>query len=104
MTNGIRGLLHLGIVRLAIVGLYGVPLISICGRAVWLIYIVWWGTDGGLLFSHGTGGGGAAALGTTRERACLPASSDDREHARGDGARGSSATGWVEPVGGLRMA
>ena len=29
-------------------------------------------------------GGGAAAPGTARERACLPAGSDDREPARGD--------------------
>src|SRR3984893_16573827 len=34
----------------------------------------------GILFSRRTGGGRAAALGTTRERACLPAGSDDREH------------------------
>ena len=42
--------------------------------------------DAGIFFSQRTGGGGAAALGTTRERACVPAGSDDREHARGEEA------------------
>ena len=37
----------------------------------------------GILFSQRTGSGRAAALGTTGERACVPAGSDDREHARG---------------------
>src|SRR5207302_5572091 len=55
--------------------------------------------NAGILFSQRPGGGGAAALGTTGKRACVPAGSDDREHARGDGARGSGAAGWVEPVG-----
>src|SRR5437879_12890297 len=60
--------------------------------------------NAGILCSQRPGGGGAAALGTTGKRACVPAGSDDREHARGDGARGSGAAGWVEPVGGLRVA
>ena len=46
----------------------------------------------------------AAARGTRRERAGLPAGSDDREHARGDGAWGGGAAGWAEPVSGLRLA
>jgi hypothetical protein len=36
--------------------------------------------------------------------ACLPAGSDDREYARGDGARGRGAAGGAEPVSGLRVA
>src|SRR6516162_7336585 len=48
--------------------------------------MVWGMDDAGILLSQRTGGGRVAALGTTRERACLPAGSDDREHARGDGA------------------
>jgi hypothetical protein len=47
--------------------------------------------DAGIFLSQRTGGGGAAAPGATGERACVPAGSDDREHARGDGARGSGA-------------
>src|SRR3954453_15945907 len=39
--------------------------------------------NAGILFSQRPGGGGAAALGTTGKRACVPAGSDDREHARG---------------------
>ena len=37
--------------------------------------------DAGILLSQRTWSGGAAALGTARERACLPAGSDDREPA-----------------------
>ena len=42
--------------------------------------------DASILLSQRTGGGRAAAFGTARERAGVPAGSDDREHARGDGA------------------
>src|SRR6516162_6058493 len=84
--------------------LYRLPMIPRCGRVNRQAYHVWGMEDAGILFSQRTGGGRAAALGTTRERACLPAGSDDREHARGDGAWGSGAAGWAEPVSGLRMA
>ena len=84
--------------------LYRLPVIPRCGRVNRQAYHVWGMEDAGILFSQRTGGGRAAALGTTRERACLPAGSDDREHARGDGAWGSGAAGWAEPVSGLRMA
>ena len=42
--------------------------------------------DAGLLLSQRTGCGGAAALSPRRERACVPAGSDDRQPARRDGA------------------
>ena len=66
--------------------LYRVPVIPRCGRVDRQVYHVWGMGDAGLLLSQRTGGGRAAAVGTTRERACLPAGSDDRKHARGDGA------------------
>ena len=66
--------------------LYRLPVISICGRVIRQAYHVWGMGDAGILFSQRTGGGQAAVLGTTRERAGLPAGSDDRQHARGDGA------------------
>src|SRR6266404_1479230 len=66
--------------------LYRLPVISICGRVIRQAYHVWGMGDAGILFSQRTGGGRAAVLGTTRERAGLPAGSDDRQHARGDGA------------------
>src|SRR5712671_6638570 len=84
--------------------LYRLPVIPRCSRVIRQAYHVWGIDNAGILFSQRTGGGGAAALGTTGKRACVPAGSDDREHARGDGARGSGAAGWVEPVGGLRVA
>ena len=65
---------------------YRLPVISICGRVIRQAYHVWGVDDAGILLSQRTGGGRAAALGATRERACLPAGSDDRQHARGDGA------------------
>ncbi len=71
---------------LALLVLYRLPVISICGRVIRQAYHVWGVDDAGILLSQRTGGGRAAALGTTRERAGLPAGSDDREHARGDGA------------------
>ena len=46
-------------------------------------------------FAARTGSGRAAALGTTRERARLPAGSDDRQHARGHGHAGRGAAGWA---------
>src|SRR6266478_5367989 len=66
--------------------LYGLPGIPRCGRVIRQAYHVWGIGDASVLLSQRTGGGGAAALGTRRERAGLPASPDDREHARGDGA------------------
>src|SRR5438270_9497484 len=84
--------------------LYRLPVKPRCGRANRQGYHVWGIGDGGILFSRRTWGGRATALGTRRERACLPAGSDDREHARGDGASGSSAAGGAEPVGGVRVA
>jgi adenylate cyclase len=66
--------------------LYRLPVMPRCGRVNRQAYHVWGMDDAGILFSQRTGGGRAAAFGTTRERACLPAGSDDREHARGDGA------------------
>src|SRR5271156_1943217 len=84
--------------------LYQLPVIPRCGRVIRRSYHVWGMDDAGIFLSQRTGRGGAAALGATGERACVPAGSADREHARGDGARGSGAAGWVEPVGGLRVA
>src|SRR5436305_15301615 len=84
--------------------LYRLPVIPRCGRVFRRAYDVWGMDNAGILFSQPPGGVGAAALGTTGKRACVPAGSDDRELARGDGARGSGAAGWVEPVGGLRVA
>jgi hypothetical protein len=49
-------------------------------------FCLWHSDDAGILLSQRTWSGRAAALGTTRERACVPAGSDGREHARGDGA------------------
>src|SRR4029077_8905061 len=76
--------------KVAVVGyyvvLYGLPVITRCGRVIREAYHVWGIGDAGILFSQRTGSGGAAALGTTREGTCVPAGSDDREHARGDGA------------------
>jgi peptide/nickel transport system substrate-binding protein len=66
--------------------LYRLPVIPRCGRVNRRAYHVWGRDDAGLLFSQRTGGGRVAALGTTRERACLPAGSNDCQHARGDGA------------------
>src|SRR5580692_10829388 len=66
--------------------LYRLPGIPRCGRVIRQAYHVWGIGDASILFSQRTGGGGAAAPGTARERACLPAGSDDREPARGDGA------------------
>src|ERR1700745_3628760 len=66
--------------------LYGLPGLPRCGRVIRQAYHVWGIGDASILFSQRTGGGGAAAPGTARERACLPAGSDDREPARGDGA------------------
>src|SRR6516165_8504810 len=66
--------------------LYRLPVIPRCGRVDRQAYYVWGMEDAGILFPQRTGGGRAAALGTTREWACLPAGSDDREHARGNGA------------------
>src|SRR4029077_15312513 len=66
--------------------LYRLPVMTRCGRVNRKAYHVWGMGDAGILLSQRTGGGRAAALGTIRERACLPAGSDDREHARGDGA------------------
>src|ERR1700730_17172325 len=63
--------------------LYRLPGIPRCGRVIRQAYHVWGIDDASILFSQRTGGGGAAAPGTARERACLPAGSDDREHARG---------------------
>ena len=84
--------------------LYRLPVMPRCGRVNRQAYHVWGMDDAGILFSQRTGGGRAAALGTTRERSRVPAGCDDREHARGDGASGSGAAGWAEPVSGLRMA
>src|SRR5271156_4396210 len=84
--------------------LYQLPVIPRCGKVIRGAYHFWGMDDAGIFLSQRTGGGGAAALGATGERACVPAGSADREHARGDGARGSGAAGWVEPVGGLRVA
>src|ERR1700730_12471744 len=80
------------------------PGIPRCGRVIRQAYHVWGVGDASILFSQRTGGGRAAAPGTARERACLPAGSDDREPARGDGAGGGAGAGWAEPVSGLRMA
>src|SRR5438477_11532479 len=66
--------------------LYRLPVIPRCGRVDKRAYHVWGMDDASILLPQRTGGGRAAALGTTRERACLPAGSDDCEHARGDGA------------------
>ena len=66
--------------------LYRLPVIARYGRVNRQAYHVWGMDNAGILLSQRTGGGRAAALGTTRERACVPAGSDDREHARGDGA------------------
>ena len=45
---------------------------------------MFWGMgDVGILFSQRTGGGRAAALGTRRERACVPAGSNDRHMLEG---------------------
>jgi hypothetical protein len=65
---------------------YRLPVIPRCGRVIMEAYHVWGMDDGSTLFSQRTGGGRAAALGAPRERACVPAGSDDREHAGGDGA------------------
>jgi hypothetical protein len=46
-------------------------------------FCLWHSDDAGILLSQRTWSGRAAALGTTRERACVPAGSDGREHARG---------------------
>src|SRR5205823_7925343 len=66
--------------------LYRLPVIPRCGRVDRQAYHVWGIDNANILLSQRTGGGRAAALGPTRERACLPAGSDDREPARGDGA------------------
>jgi len=66
--------------------LYRLPVFPRCGRVIREAYHVWGIGDAGILFSQRTGSGGAAALGTPREGTCVPAGSDDREHARGDGA------------------
>jgi hypothetical protein len=66
--------------------LYRLPVIPRCGRVIRQWHHVWGIDDAGILLSQRAGGGGAAARGTARERACLPAGSDDREYARGDGA------------------
>src|SRR6516165_2446141 len=71
---------------LRIIILYRLPVVPRCGRVYRQAYYVWGMEDAGILFPQRTGGGRAAALGTTREWACLPAGSDDREHARGNGA------------------
>src|SRR5580704_19082106 len=81
--------------------LYRLPVIPRCGRVGRQAHHVWGMDDAGIFLSQRTGGGRAAAFGTRRERACLPAGSDDRQPARGDGARGSGAAGGAEPVGGL---
>src|ERR1700730_4068606 len=66
--------------------LYRLPVIPRCGRVIRQGHHVWGIDDASILLSQRAGGGGAAARGTARERACLPAGSDDREYARGDGA------------------
>ena len=66
--------------------LYRLPVIPRCGRVISRVYHVWGIGDAGILFPQRTGGSGAAALGTTRERACVPAGCDDCEHVGGDGA------------------
>src|ERR1700730_104272 len=53
--------------------LYRLPGTPRCGRVIRQAYHVWGISDAGILFSQRTGGGGAAARGTTRERAGLPA-------------------------------
>src|ERR1700720_2715507 len=68
------------------VELYRLPVIPRCGRVDRQAHHVWGMDDAGILLSQRTWSGRAAALGTTRERAGLPAGSADREHARGDGA------------------
>src|ERR1700737_4493039 len=71
---------------LVLILLYRLPVIPRYGRVDRQAYHVWGMDDAGILLSQRTGGGRAAALGATRERAGLPAGFDDREPARGDGA------------------
>src|SRR4051812_29334590 len=84
--------------------LYGLPVVPRCGRVIMQAYHVWGMDNAGILLPQRTGSGRASASGTTRKRACVPAGSDDRQHARGDGARGRGAAGRAEPIGGLRVA
>ena len=65
---------------------YRLPGIPRCGRVIRQAYHLWGIGDASILFSQRTGGGRAATPGTARERACVPAGSDDCEQARGDGA------------------
>src|ERR1700730_5942408 len=79
------------------IGLYRLPVIPRCGRVDERAYHVWGIDDAGIFLSQRTGGGRAAALGTTRERSCLPAGCDDREHeeaARLAGLSRSAAYEW----------
>ena len=80
-----EGAIAAGLTALMIL-LYRLPMFPRCGRVVTQGYHVWGIDDAGLLLSQRTGGGGAAALGPRRERACVPAGSNDRQPARGDGA------------------
>ena len=58
--------------------LYRLPVIPRCGRAKRQTYHVWGMDDAGIFLSQRAGGGRAAAFGTGRKRACVPAGSDDR--------------------------